>query len=738
MQTQDLTARRLPLFPDTAQVTESTAGEQLTIAGCDLGAVAERHGTPLYIYDGATLAAAAGVYRTALAAYYPGESGITYAGKAFLCPAIAQWAERNGLWVDCTGLGELRIAREGGVARERIAVHGVNKSPADLAAAVAQAGTLVVDNLFELDQVIALHEQGPVKFPDLWLRFKPAVDVATHSHTQTGHEESKFGMEAAEIQQAVALCREHGLSLHGLHFHLGSQFRDAGPVSLALERMLDLMVAVQGAPGWTVCIGGGWGVAYHEDDLPHPDVGAFVQHVSETLVAGCRERGVSLPRLHLEPGRSLVARAGVALYRVGAIKRSAERRWLLLDGGLADNPRPALYGARYSALPVRNPRREATGPAWLAGPYCESGDVLIENLPLPDLESGELVAIPVSGAYQLSMASNYNGARRPAVLWLQDGEAQLIRARETPDDLVARDRLLWPVAERHVPEGASPGIRFHKYQALGNDYLVIDPADIAGQLTPEQIRRVCDRHYGVGSDGLLTGFQPEPGGGWSLLGLFNPDGGKFEKSGNGLRIFARFLWDQGRVGDDPFLIDTPGGRVTARVHPGGKQVTIQMGTISFDSRRIPVAGPPREVLNEVLQAGGQELRFCAATIGNPHCVVLCDEVSPEVAQRLGPSIEHEARFPDRTNVQFMRVLDRANIQIEIWERGAGYTLASGSSSCAAAAVAYRLGFCDGQVAVHMPGGVIDVSIAPDLAVEMTGAVERVCEGVLAPGILDRA
>ncbi len=278
-------------------------------------------------------------------------------------------------------------------------------------------------------------------------------------------------------------------------------------------------------------------------------------------------------------------------------------------------------------------------------------------------------------------------------------------------------------------------MQFAKYHALGNDYVVLDPAETGDRLTPERIRLICDRHRGIGSDGILLG--PLPGGEYDFgLRLFNPDGGEFEKSGNGLRIFARYLWDRGLVGDEPFTIGTPGGPVTARVHAGGRVVTIDMGRISFDSTRIPVAGPPRDVLDERMRVGGQEVRYCAATIGNPHCVVLCDEISAAEAQRLGSLIEHEPRFPNRTNVQFMKPIDESTIQIEIWERGAGYTLASGSSSCAAAAVAHRLGLCGPEVQVRMPGGSIDISIGGGGAVTMTGGVTRVCDGRLADEMFD--
>jgi diaminopimelate epimerase len=215
------------------------------------------------------------------------------------------------------------------------------------------------------------------------------------------------------------------------------------------------------------------------------------------------------------------------------------------------------------------------------------------------------------------------------------------------------------------------------------------------------------------------------------LRLFNPDGCEFEKSGNGLRIFARYLLDRGLVGAEPFAVYTPGGPITARVHEGGRRVTVDMGLCRFDSAAIPVAGPPREVLDEEMIVDGQMLHYSAATLGNPHCVLLREKVSAKEARRLGPILEREPRFPRRTNVQFVRVIDRSSIQIEIWERGAGYTLASGSSSCAAAAVAHRLGQCDARVDVHQPGGVIEIQVAKDGSVTMAGAVTHVCSGTLA-------
>ena len=279
-------------------------------------------------------------------------------------------------------------------------------------------------------------------------------------------------------------------------------------------------------------------------------------------------------------------------------------------------------------------------------------------------------------------------------------------------------------------------MRFHKYHALGNDYIVLDPADYPTWPQPgeAEVRVICHRNFGVGSDGILWGPLPSEKAHFALR-IFNPDGSEAEKSGNGLRIFSRYLYDQGRVKAEPFDLETPGGIVRSEVRPGGASVSIAMGSVSFDSRKIPVAGPDREVIGERIEVGGRTFTFNAATVGNPHCVMLVDDLSPELARRYGPGIETHAFFPKRTNVQFMRVVDRSRIQIEIWERGAGYTLASGTSSSAAAAVAHRLGLVDRKVAVVMPGGTIDIEIGDAFTIRMTGSVTRVAEGEMSPELL---
>ena len=277
-------------------------------------------------------------------------------------------------------------------------------------------------------------------------------------------------------------------------------------------------------------------------------------------------------------------------------------------------------------------------------------------------------------------------------------------------------------------------MKFFKYHALGNDYIVLDPKSFAPALDEATIQLICHRNFGVGSDGILHGPLPSTRAPFRLR-IFNPDGSEAEKSGNGLRIFCRYLFDQKLVAENAeFLVDTLGGVVRATIFEGGKVIRVDMGRVSFWSDEIPMTGPRREVLREDLVVHGQTFNICAATIGNPHCVLLLPTITDEMAQTHGPHLEIHPSFPKRTNVQFLQVLDRNNIRIEIWERGAGYTLASGSSSSASAAIARKLGLVDSSVTVHMPGGTLGIEIGDDFAIRMTGPVTAVAEGLVAKEI----
>lgn len=269
-------------------------------------------------------------------------------------------------------------------------------------------------------------------------------------------------------------------------------------------------------------------------------------------------------------------------------------------------------------------------------------------------------------------------------------------------------------------------MNYAKYHALGNDYLVLDPKDASKLPIKDAIVRICHRNFGLGSDGILYGPLKSNKAGFGLR-IMNPDGSEAEKSGNGLRIFARYLYDTGAVKNDAFTVDTLGGVVTCKIAEGAESITVDMGQVHFAMNHIPVDGPEQSDHNigQPLTFNGKTQIVYIADIGNPHCVVVQDEISVKQAHEDGAAIEAHEAFPNRTNVQFLKAIDRNNIQIEIWERGAGYTLASGSSSSAAAAVAHRIGLCDRDITVHMPGGKIKIHIGDDFAIHMTGSATRV-------------
>jgi len=269
---------------------------------------------------------------------------------------------------------------------------------------------------------------------------------------------------------------------------------------------------------------------------------------------------------------------------------------------------------------------------------------------------------------------------------------------------------------------------FYKYHGLGNDYLVIDPKKIKIHLSENNIRLICDRNRGVGSDGILYG--PIMKEGRIAFRIFNPDGSEAEKSGNGIRIFARYLKDAGYVKENSFTISTISDNADVEIIDKKKHLfKVNMGRPSFNSKDIPMTGEERLVINEKLKIGYETYTVTCLSIGNPHCVIILDDISKELANNIGPKIENDPLFPRRINVQFVKVINRNAIELQIWERGAGYTLASGSSSCAAVSAAHKLGLVDTRVTAYMPGGELEIDINPDGYIHMTGTVISVCEGV---------
>jgi diaminopimelate decarboxylase len=388
------------------------------------------------LYDAETLQGQIQRLREHLTRSYPGESEITYAGKAYFSLNFARHLVAANVGVDVVSLGEMMMARKAGFAGNRVHLHGNNKSIEELSAALKWGvQAIVVDSLEELEVLEALAAEKKTKVR-IWLRISPGVAVHSHAYLQTAHNTSKFGLPVEGGSAAEAIRRAKAspwLHLSGLHTHLGSQFFEAEPYQQAIISLMQLAEENDYVPE-ELSSGGGWGVPYVPEQ-PEGDPGPWIQTVAETIQSECERRGWPLPRLVVEPGRWLVARSGVVVYSIGTTKTAGDgTRFVAVDGGMADNPRPALYQARYSVCLADQPDAEPTQKVNLVGKFCESGDQLIADALLPDVKRGDYLVVPVAGAYQLSMASNYNLAPRPAALWLEKERIEVLQQREELDE----------------------------------------------------------------------------------------------------------------------------------------------------------------------------------------------------------------------------------------------------------------------------------------------------------------
>jgi diaminopimelate decarboxylase len=414
----------LELFPDSA----TTQDGELALGGVRTSELAERHGTPLLVLCERTLLAQASAYREAAP-----DALVVYGTKAFPNVALLRLLASEGLGADVSTLGELEFALRAGVPPERLVVHGNNKSEDELrAAAEAGAGLVVLDELGEVERAAAAGVRRVL------VRVTSGVEADTHEAIRTAHHGSKFGLPGEAALEAIAAARTAGLEVAGLHVHVGSQLLDTQAARLTLEWLAAFAAGARARLDWTpgvVDVGGGLGVATVADDEP-PSVERFVGELVRSLEDAWRLHELPRPRLILEPGRSLVGRAGVTLYRVGVVKRASESvTFVAVDGGMSDNPRPQLYGAAYTALLANRLEEPAAGVYSVAGKHCEA-DTLIGRVALPEPHRGDLLAVPATGAYTLGMGSNYNVVPLPAAVLVSNGDARVIRRRQTVDDLL--------------------------------------------------------------------------------------------------------------------------------------------------------------------------------------------------------------------------------------------------------------------------------------------------------------
>jgi diaminopimelate decarboxylase len=418
----------LDLFADTASIEDG----ELAVGGIRASALASEFGTPLVVYDKATLLGAARAYLSAA----PG-AWVVYGVKAFPNASILRLLADEGLGADVSTLGELELALYAGLQGDQLVVHGNNKSDEELdAAARAGAAFVVVDSLDEVERAAAAGIQRTL------VRVTPGVEADTHPAIRTAHEGSKFGLPPEQAIEALSRATAAGLDAAGLHVHIGSQLLGTKAALETVEWVGGFAERCRDELAWTpevIDLGGGLGIRYVEREQA-PSIESFVGEVTGRLEQVWRERGLPKPQLILEPGRSLVGRAGLTLYEVGTVKQvSDELTYVAVDGGMSDNPRPQLYGAAYSGLLANRAEEPPSGTFVVCGKHCESGDVMIHDLPLPAPRRGDLLAVPGTGAYTLAMASNYNSVPRPAAVLVAEGEARIIRRRESIDDLLARE-----------------------------------------------------------------------------------------------------------------------------------------------------------------------------------------------------------------------------------------------------------------------------------------------------------
>jgi diaminopimelate decarboxylase len=411
----------IELFPDTATVADG----ELTVGGVRTSALADEYGTPLVVYCRDTVLARARAY-----ARVDPEALVVYGTKAFPNVALLRLLAAEGLGADVSTLGELEFTLRAGVPGDRILFHGNNKSDEELGAAATAGALVVLDALDEAERAKAAGVETVL------IRVTPAIEAETHRAVQTAHAESKFGLAADDAVAAVRDARARGLDVAGLHVHIGSQLTRSDESLLAVERLVDVAHHCQTELGWTARmfdLGGGLAVRH---SLADPAL-AQPEEFARELLLRLRQHWTESARVIFEPGRSLVGTAGLTLYRVGVVKRTSGIAYAAVDGGMSDNPRPQLYGSRYEALLANRANEPVSGTYRIAGKHCESGDVLIDGVELPEPRRDDLLAVPATGAYTLAMASNYNGVPRPAAVLVADGRAQLIRRRESLDDLLA-------------------------------------------------------------------------------------------------------------------------------------------------------------------------------------------------------------------------------------------------------------------------------------------------------------
>jgi len=699
------------------------------IGGVSCRSLADEFRTPLYVYDEEYIVKQA----KAAVENFKSESfdtEVVYASKAFSSKALFKLLAGEGLGFDVVSGGELYCAAHSGADMSKVYFHGNNKSDEEIAAALkADIGYFVIDNAMECARLMRIVDALEKKAKAL-LRINPGISAHTHEYIMTAKPDSKFGIyieDREHIEEVIDMLSASIYIEHaGFHSHIGSQIVEAESFERAIKTMVGFlaeMKAAHGLDGMELSVGGGFGIKYVEQDEPLP-LGDMCKRLVKCAEEAADESGVAISKLITEPGRAMVGEAGYTIYTIGDMKKSGDKNYIFVDGGMSDNIRPALYDAEYSGFLSEKLSQEPKIDYCVAGKNCESGDVLIKSVKLPEAEPGDLLTVCSTGAYGYTMASNYNRLGRPAVVFAGGGKARLVIRRESYEEQYSLE------AGNKAGNEADDAILFSKYHGCGNNFVIIEESELSGRMTPEDYsglaRCMCNVNTGVGADGMIV-VRQEPA---LEMVFFNCDGSRAPMCGNGIRCFANFCRDKGIASETLYAVRTLAGDMIVDVTSDDPfRVKINMGKPTFAPEDISVDFAGESFMQQKLcLQDGTDVEVSSFFMGTVHTVIFTDDADAADIPKIGEEICNHPIFREKTNVNFVEVIDEKTIRVSTYERGVGMTLACGTGACASVVEARRQGFCGSKVEVKLQLGSLYIEVSEDGSVYMEGPSVKITDG----------
>lgn len=696
--------------------------------------IADTYGTPTYVYSTSTLKRHYFAFANPLLDALRDEQGfqICYAVKANSNVTILQRLAQWGSGFDVVSKGELQRVLAAGGQASRTIFSGVGKSAGEIQFALEQGIECInLESASEMRRVADIANTLGIQAP-VAVRVNPDVDANTHPYISTGLKENKFGVDMSAAESLCQRIHDHpDLKLLGIGCHIGSQLLSVAPFVEALNRVLRLFKTLldRGMSLTHLDLGGGLGVPYDNEVPPSPK--AYVDALIQALQAANLPK---YPKLMFEPGRAIAANAGILVTRVEYIKKTPTKNFIVVDAAMNDLLRPSLYAAWQAIVPVVRDTSLDMVTGDVVGPVCETGDFLGKERTLPVAE-GSLLAVRTAGAYGFTMSSNYNTRNRAAEVLVDENQLTLIRQRET-------------FADQIRGESFQQSIAFTKMQGLGNDFLVVDSFTQSFAPQKTDIQLWSDRRLGIGFDQLLWLSPASDPVHTAKYRIFNADGEEAYQCGNGARCAGRFLVDHGFVsGERGISLEMMRGLPIRITRQAGSVYAVDMGAPIFDYARLPFEASALSLVNPAAgtcpdvfehEVAGIGLRFSVVSMGNPHAVIVVDElgktlesISQETIATWGRALQQHPCFPEQVNVGLVERVSKKAIRLRVFERGAGETLACGTGACAAVVLGQRAGWLGQHVAVSQPGGDCEVSWQGGVSsVMLTGPAETVFNGTL--------